>query len=60
MTVEKMFSKLNYVKDVEQVVFQKISRDEKAIKEIAETAYQGENFFRTILSTRRVQSFSVL
>lgn len=54
MTVEKMFSKLNYVKDVEQVVFQKISRDEKAIKEIAETAYQGENFFRTILSTRRV------
>lgn len=44
MTLEKIVSELHYVSDVEQAVLQKIRKDEMLIKEIAETAYYGENF----------------
>ena len=44
MTLETMISELHYTSDIEQAVLQKIRRDEKLVKQIAETAYQGEDF----------------
>ncbi len=43
MTLEKMMSELRYIGAVEQAVLRKIRKDEKAICEIAETAYHGED-----------------
>lgn len=44
MTLEKMLSELKYIGDVERAVHRKIIKDEKLIKEIAETAYCGDGF----------------
>lgn len=44
MTLETMILELHYTSDIEQAVLQKIRRNEKLIEEIAETAYQGEDF----------------
>ena len=44
MTLEKLISELNFVSDIEQAVQRKILKDSNLIKEIAETAYCGENF----------------
>ena len=44
MTLDTMISELYYTRDIEQAVLQKIRKDEKLIEQIAETAYQGEDF----------------
>lgn len=44
MTLETMMSELHYLNDIEQAILRKIRNDEKLIDEIAETAYQGEDF----------------
>ena len=44
MTLEKMLSELQYRSNIEQAVRRKINKDEKLIKEIAETAYHGQDF----------------
>lgn len=44
MTLEKMMSELQYASDIEQAVLRKIHKDERLLVEIAETAYQGEDF----------------
>lgn len=44
MTLETMMSELHYTNDIEQAILRKIRNDEKLIDEIAETAYQGEDF----------------
>lgn len=44
MTLETMISELHYINDIEQAVLRKIRNDEKLINEIAEIAYQGEDF----------------
>ena len=60
MTLEKIISELNYVKDVRQSVFQKIKKDEKTIKEMAKTAYQGENFDFVLLKRMPLTRLSVV
>lgn len=60
MNLEKIISELHYVKDVEQSVFQKVKKDEKTIKEIAKTAYQGENFDFTLLHRIPLTRLSVV
>jgi hypothetical protein len=60
LTLEKVISELNYVKDVEQAVFQKISRNKKAIEEIAKTAYQGDNFDFALLKCMPLTRLSVV
>lgn len=44
MTLEKIILELHYKSNIEQAVLWKIHNNEKLIEEIAETAYQGENF----------------
>ena len=44
MTLEKLISELCYRNDVEWAVLRKIHKDENIIKQIAETAYHGEDF----------------
>ena len=44
MTLETMISELHYTSGIGQAVLQKIRRDEKLVEQIAETAYQGEDF----------------
>lgn len=44
MTLETIVSELHYTNQIEQLLLQKLRRDEKSVAEIAETAYQGENF----------------
>ena len=44
MTLETMLSELQYTTDIEQAVLRKIRKNERSINEIAETAYQGEDF----------------
>ena len=44
MTLETMISELHYTSDIGQAVLQKIRKDEKLVEQIAETAYQGEDF----------------
>lgn len=44
MTLEKMISELRYTSEIEQAVLLKIRKDKNLIDEMAETAYQGEDF----------------
>ena len=60
LTLEKIISELHYVKDVEQVVFQKISSNKKVIEEIAKTAYQGDNFDFALLQRMPLTRLSVV
>jgi hypothetical protein len=60
LTLEKIISELNYVKDVRQSVFQKIKKDEKTIKEIAKTAYQGDDFDFALLKRMPLTRLSVV
>lgn len=43
MTFDRLISELNYTSSIEQTVRQKIRKREKWVREIAETAYQGED-----------------
>jgi hypothetical protein len=60
LTLEKIISELHYEKYVEQSVFKKIKKDEKTIKEIAKTAYQGENFDFALLKRMPLTRLSVV
>lgn len=48
MTLETLLSELQYKKEIEWAVLQKIRRDEKTIAEIANAAYHGEAFNFTL------------
>lgn len=43
MTLETLLSELHYKKEIESAVLQKIRRNEKAIEEISNFAYYGED-----------------
>lgn len=43
MTLEKLISELHYIDNIEKEVQRKICKDEYLIKEIAKTAFQGED-----------------
>lgn len=43
MTLQELLVELNYLSDIEQVVQSKLIKDEKKIREIADTAYVGDD-----------------
>lgn len=44
ITFQQLVSELHYTSEMEQILLQKIHKDEKSVAKIAETAYDGENF----------------
>lgn len=60
MTLEKMLSELQYRCNIEQAVRWKIDKDEDLIKEIAETAYCGEDFHYALCRRMPLTRLAVL
>ena len=60
MTLEKMLSELQYRSNIEQAVRRKINKDEKLIKEIAETAYHGQDFHYTLCKRMPLTRLAVI